>query len=139
MTNSDQRAQIKSINPYLYVFGNVLSQGELIALLFDFKLSTSCYMNKEITIAVTMVGGTYTVNRLPMRLIAGVWILAAFVFVQAYNSTLITYVLAPTNRPLVTSFHGLAESSDAVFWIKKSGTIENMLFLVRQILIGMKI
>jgi hypothetical protein len=35
--------------------------------------------------------------------VAGIWCLAAFVLSQAYNSTLITYVIAPNNRPLINS------------------------------------
>lgn len=42
-------------------------------------------------------------NRLSLRLVAGVWCLAAFVFVQAYMSTLITYVVTPINFPLINS------------------------------------
>lgn len=77
-----------------------------------------------------MIGGTYTANRFPIRFIAAAWSLAAFVFVQAYNSTLITYVLAPTNRPLVSSFHELANSPNLIFWIKKSGSVESLLYSV---------
>ena len=77
---------------------------------------------------------SYTSNRLPIRLIAGAWSLAALVFVLSYNSTLITYVLAPTNHRMVGSFHELVESSrftteksDITLWLRKSGTIDNLL------------
>ena len=86
-------------------------------------------------IRLHFVGGSYTVNRLPIRLIACAWSLAAFVFVQAYNSTLITYVLAPNNSPLVKSFHELAERSDLVLWMRRAGTLENMLYSVSKCLI----
>jgi hypothetical protein len=38
-------------------------------------------------------GGPCRSKRLPYRLVAGVWTLAAFIFVQAYTSTLFTYVV----------------------------------------------
>nr|CAH0101813.1 unnamed protein product [Daphnia galeata] len=68
---------------YLYVFGNLLSQG-----------------------------GPCSSNLLPFRLVAGVWTLAAFIFVQAYTSTLFTYVVAPVNPPLINSIYDIAESPD---------------------------
>lgn len=76
-------------------------------------------------------GGTFTPNRLPVRLVAGVWTLAAFVFVQSYNSTLITHVLAPTNHPLVKSFGDLADNLNIHFLIKKSGTMDSLLSVSR--------
>ncbi|XP_046641263.1 ionotropic receptor 93a-like [Daphnia pulicaria] len=57
-------------------------------------------------------GGSCTSKRLSFRLVAGVWTLAAFIFLQAYNSTLFTYVMAPVNHPLIDSMHGVAESTD---------------------------
>lgn len=64
---------------------------------------------------------------MPIRLIAGAWCLAAFVFVQAYNSILITYIVAPTNYPLVSSFNELAERSDLHIVLKKLGPVETLL------------
>lgn len=83
-------------------------------------------------------GGPYTVNRLQIRLIAGVWSLAAFVFVQAYTSTLITYVLAPNNFPLVSSFSELADRPDVSLLVKKLGTVDDLL-LVREILFNLSL
>ena len=74
-----------------------------------------------------MTGARIAGSRLPIRLIAGTWCLAAFVFVQAYTSTLITYILAPTNDPLVSSFNELGERSDVQIILKKFGNVENML------------
>ena len=74
-----------------------------------------------------LIGGHFTVNRLPIRLIAGAWSLAAFVFVQAYTSTLITYIVAPTNYPLISSFNELADRPDIHLILKKYGTVEQIL------------
>ncbi|XP_046448237.1 uncharacterized protein LOC124197028 isoform X2 [Daphnia pulex] len=80
-------------NQYLYVFGNLLSQG-----------------------------GPCTSNRLPFRLVAGVWTLAAFIFVQAYTSTLFTYVVAPVNHPLIDSLYDIADNPEIHLLVKNEGT-----------------
>lgn len=76
-------------------------------------------------------GGPDPKKRLSIRLIAGVWCLAAFVFVSAYNSTLITYVLAPINYPLVNSLQEAVDRSDVILWIRNSGTMDNLMRTVR--------
>ncbi|EFX82331.1 hypothetical protein DAPPUDRAFT_101737 [Daphnia pulex] len=83
---------------YLYVFGNLMSQG-----------------------------GPCTSKRLPYLLIATSWTLAAFIFVQAYNSLLFSYVIAPVHQPLINSVYDIAESSDINLLAKKSGTIDTLL------------
>jgi hypothetical protein len=65
-------------------------------------------------------------------LVAGVWALAAFIFVQAYTSTLFTYVVAPVNQPLINSIYDIAESSDINLLVKLAGTPESM-FLASQL------
>lgn len=58
-------------------------------------------------------------------MIAGVWTLAAFVFVQAYTSTLFTYVIKPSSSaPLVDSVFDLANKSDINLLVKKGGDLE---------------
>ncbi|XP_032795392.1 glutamate receptor 1-like [Daphnia magna] len=59
-------------NMYLYVFGMLLSQG-----------------------------GSCIRKHWSSRLVAGVWSLATFVFVQAYTSTLFTYIVTPSTAPLL--------------------------------------
>ncbi|XP_059352537.1 uncharacterized protein LOC130700516 [Daphnia carinata] len=59
-------------NMYLYVFGMLLSQG-----------------------------GSCIRKHLSSRLVAGVWSLATFIFVQAYTSTLFTYIVMPSTEPLL--------------------------------------
>lgn len=65
-------------------------------------------------------------NRLSFRLVAGVWSLAAFIFVQAYTSTLITYVVTPVNLPLVSSAYDLVDKKDINVLVRKSGAIDTM-------------
>jgi hypothetical protein len=61
-------------------------------------------------------------KRLPFRLVAGVWCLAAFIFVQAYNSTLFTYVVVPVNYPLINSVYDMADRRDINLMVRKAGT-----------------
>ncbi|XP_032789947.2 LOW QUALITY PROTEIN: glutamate receptor ionotropic, kainate 2 [Daphnia magna] len=82
---------------YLYVLGNLLSQG-----------------------------GPCASNRLPFRLVAGIWTLAAFIFVQAYTSILFTYVVAPVSLPLINSIYDIADSDDINLLMKKAGTPDEM-------------
>nr|CAH0113367.1 unnamed protein product [Daphnia galeata] len=102
MTNKGRRRVKKgTAKQYLYVFGNLLSQGEIEAL------SPS--------------------NRLPYRLVAGVWTLAAFIFVQAYTSTLFTYVVTPINHPLINSIYDIIDSSDINLLVRETGFINTLL------------
>ncbi|EFX82191.1 hypothetical protein DAPPUDRAFT_316806 [Daphnia pulex] len=83
---------------YLYVFGNLLSQG-----------------------------GLCPSKRLPYRLVAGVWTLAAFFFVQSYTSTLFTYVVKPINHPLINSIYDVLENKDINLIIRETGFINTLL------------
>jgi ionotropic glutamate receptor len=56
--------------------------------------------------------------------VAGFWTLAAFIFVQAYTSTLFTYVVAPVNHPLIDSMHDVAESTDVDLLIQFGSTMD---------------
>lgn len=53
--------------------------------------------------------------------------MAAFIFVQGYNSTLFTYVIAPVKQPLINSVYDIAESSDIILLFKKAGTIDTLI------------
>ncbi|EFX78662.1 hypothetical protein DAPPUDRAFT_246066 [Daphnia pulex] len=85
LTNDDQIRAKKwqTGKQYLYVFGNLLSQG-----------------------------GFCPLKWLPFRLVAGAWTLAAFFFVQSYTSTLFTYVVTPINPPLINSVDDIVDSGD---------------------------
>lgn len=76
-------------------------------------------------------GGRCSSKRLPFRLVAGVWTLAAFIFVQAYTSLLFTYVVAPVNQPLINSIYDIADSSDINLLVKIAGTPETMFMVGR--------
>ena len=91
---------------YLYVFGNLLSQGFNC---FIARLEIN-HSGNECPFWIT--GGPCSSQRLPFRLIAGVWALAAFIFVQAYTSTLFTYVVVPFNPPLISFITDVFERND---------------------------
>ncbi|KAI9563542.1 hypothetical protein GHT06_011005 [Daphnia sinensis] len=98
LTRNNSRLNGRAGKQYLYVLGNLLSQG-----------------------------GPCVCNRLSFRLVAGVWTLAAFIFVQAYTSILFTYVVAPVNLPLINSIYDIADSDDINLLMKKAGTPEGIL------------
>jgi hypothetical protein len=64
---------------------------------------------------------------LPFRLVAGVWSLAAFFFVQAYTSLLFTYVVTPINHPLINSIYDIVDSSDINLVVRETGMINLLL------------
>jgi hypothetical protein len=120
----DNRTFLKSRygKEYLYVFGLLLSQG-------NYKIFLDSVKEKVIYLwhfVYINAGGPCASKRLPFRLVAGVWTLAAFIFVQAYTSILFTYVVAPVNQPLVNSIYDIAESSDINLLVKIGGTPETM-------------
>ncbi len=73
-----------------------------------------------------LTGGPCTSKRLPFRLVAGVWTLAAFIFVQAYTSTLFTYFVTPIKKSLINSIDDIAENSDINLFLKKDGTLDKL-------------
>jgi hypothetical protein len=64
---------------------------------------------------------------LPFRLVAGVWSLAAFFFVQAYTSLLFTYVVTPINHPLINSVYDIADNADINLLVREAGYINTLL------------
>ncbi|KZS12141.1 Uncharacterized protein APZ42_022949 [Daphnia magna] len=77
--------------PYLYVFGLLLSQG-----------------------------GPVISQRKAIRVLAAIWCLAAFVLSQAYNSTLITYVIAPNENPLINSVLDIVNNPNIHLLVEKN-------------------
>lgn len=63
-------------------------------------------------------GGPCESKRLSIRLVAGVWTLATFIFVQAYSSILFTYVVAPVNRPLINSIYDIFDNSNINLFVR---------------------
>lgn len=60
---------------------------------------------------------------------AGVWCLAAFVLVQAYTSTLITYIIAPSTQPLIESIHDIANNPDIKILFEKDRGFDRLFFV----------
>ena len=61
---------------------------------------------------------------------AGAWVVAAFVFVQAYQATLFIYVMAPATTPLIDSVYDIVDNADINLLIRRGSTFEFM-FSVR--------
>ena len=92
-----------------------------------------CYEANEIgsivhyILVCILIGGVCKWKRLPFRLAAGAWTLAAFIFVQAYNSTLITYVITPSQSPLIYSAYDIAKDPSIALYMRKASTGERMI------------
>lgn len=59
-----------------------------------------------------------------IRLVAAAWCLAAFILVNGYCSTLITYVISHYNPPLIESVHDLARDSTINLIVDKGKAFE---------------
>ncbi len=73
------------------------------------------------------IGIDFNSKCLSFRLVAGVWILAAFIFVQAYTSILFTYIVTPVNTPLMNSVYDISENSHINVFIKMAGISDTLL------------
>ena len=70
--------------------------------------------------------------RLPVRLVAAGWFLAGFVLINAYSSTLISYLMTLRYYPTIDSIEDIASTQRPVFMVTKSTSYETAV-LVRQI------
>jgi hypothetical protein len=61
---------------------------------------------------------------LPFRIVAGVWCLAAFVFVQAYNATLFTYLVTPIKHSLINSPYDIPERKEVQLLVRKGSPMD---------------
>jgi hypothetical protein len=61
-------------------------------------------------INLTLKGGFYRSRHRFLGVLATVWCLAAFVFVNVYNSTLTSYLATSYNSPEVNSMEQLADN-----------------------------
>ena len=64
-------------------------------------------------------------NRISFRIAVGVWLIAAFILVQAYTSVLFTYVMAPVTSPLINSFSDIVNNPNINVLLKRGGTIQS--------------
>ena len=65
-------------------------------------------------------------NRISFRIAVGVWLIAAFILVQAYTSVLFTYVMAPVTSPLINSFSDIVNNPNINVLLKRGGTIQSL-------------
>ncbi len=79
------------------------------------------------------LGGVCPSKWLPFRLVAGVWTLAAFFFVQSYTSTLFTYVVTPINPPLINSVDDIVDNGDINLLVRETGFLNTLLLASHKI------
>jgi len=94
----------------------------------EFPIKNSSQIANELNSILHKKGGGFIRSRrLAIRLIAGSWCLLAFVFVHAYQSVLISYILAPgMEPPIVDSFADLVNKTNVRLLVEKGLTIDSM-------------
>ena len=65
-------------------------------------------MHKSIVYLVSGEGDWTGLNQFSFRLVQGAWCLAAFVFFNAYCSTLISYLISPIMMPMAKTYEDIA-------------------------------
>lgn len=57
------------------------------------------------------IGQRYgSISHLVIRFAAGAWCLGCFFIVQIYSTTLISHLMSPNQKPIVNSFHDIANT-----------------------------
>jgi hypothetical protein len=73
-------------------------------------------------------GSLIASRRLAIRLVAGSWCILAFVLVTAYQSLLISFILAPgIEPPIVDSFADLANKTNVRLLVEKGRSLDSLL------------
>ena len=71
---------------------------------------------------------------LSMRMVITVWCLTAVVLVNAYTSSLVSYLMAPRFLPLINTVQELADSHDLKIAVLKFSAIDSTIFVSIQAL-----
>lgn len=121
MTNNESSASVRQ-NTSLYVFGVLLSQGKWFV----------AFIRGKQRVMVTSEGGPCPWWALSIRLIAAAWCLTAFILVNGYCSTLITYVISHNNPPLIESVHDLVRDPTINLVVEKGKAFELMFTVLIQ-------
>lgn len=82
-----------------------------------------------------MSGGPCTTKKLAIRLVVGAWCLAAFVLGQAYNSTFVTYVIAPIAQPLINSVHDIVNDPNIRVIVEKGRGMDVFFSVISKIIV----
>jgi Ligand-gated ion channel len=71
-----------------------------------------------------VVGGVCYPKKSTIRLVAGAWCLVAFVLVNSYSSTLISFVSASNTKPFIKSINDIPEKPGAHLVIERGKSAE---------------
>ena len=83
-------------------------------------------------ISISIAGGFCKKNNLSIRFVMGAWCVTAFVFVQAYTSTLFTYIVTPNFTPLlVNSVYDVINKPEINLVIVGGQNLEKVLMVMR--------
>ena len=69
-----------------------------------------------------------------MRLVVAAWCLAGIVFVNAYTSSIVSYLMAPRFVPLIKTVQDLADSHELKISVRKSTSQYSALMVIRLII-----
>ena len=99
------------------------------------KKADKRFKTVDYVVHVTFWQGTFCPNRkIAMRILAGTWCLAGFVFFTAYSSVLISYIVVPNLKPVIDSVEELPKVPGLKMVVEKGATME-MMFLVQEFII----
>lgn len=89
--------------PLAYTLTVILTQGKFYCWLLSLYPGIECHLSFTMTL-----GNDTRWRGLGIRLIAGVWCLAASVLVPAYSGTLTSFLTTPIQRPIIESHLDIA-------------------------------
>lgn len=75
------------------------------------------------------IGGYLPLKTMPYYVVGAVWCIATLVLVNAYNSTLISYVALPNQKPLINSIYDLRNRPDVNLVTNKNLNTEAVLLV----------
>lgn len=72
------------------------------------NVSINCQSQNTLDLSLEMLSGRYIKRKnLALRLGAAAWCLGSFVLIQAYSSTLISFITTPNRKPIVNSIYDI--------------------------------
>jgi hypothetical protein len=101
--SGERKKNMKHVDDLIiYIIGTFTSQGNPLQIKLKIKYSQRVH---------TLSGGYYRSGHKTLGIMATVWCLAAFVFVNSYNTVLVSYLSVSYKSPDINSLAQLASSS----------------------------
>ena len=121
--SGDRKKNLKRVDDIImYIIGTFTSQGNPLKIKLKLKYSQQVH---------ALSGGYYRSGHKTLGILATVWCLAAFVFVNSYNSVLVSYLSVSYKSPDINSLAQLASSSNHKM-VTMKGTVYEIDILVKK-------